>query len=70
MTAPLSPVAFDTLATMLKTKSGLIIGTDKLYLLETRLSGIVKREKLTDMNELAERLLIALEQHPGKHTDG
>ncbi|MDB5401205.1 MAG: chemotaxis protein methyltransferase CheR [Acetobacteraceae bacterium] len=56
MTAPLSPVAFDTLATMLKTKSGLIIGTDKLYLLETRLSGIVKREKLTDMNELAERL--------------
>jgi chemotaxis protein methyltransferase CheR len=56
MTAPLSPLAFETLATLLKTKSGLIIGMDKLYLLETRLAGIVKREKLTDMNGLAERL--------------
>jgi chemotaxis protein methyltransferase CheR len=56
MTAPLSSVAFETLATLLKTRSGLIIGTDKLYLLETRLAGIVKREKLTDMNGLAERL--------------
>ena len=37
MTAPLSPAAFETLATLLKTKSGLIIGMDKLYLLETRL---------------------------------
>jgi chemotaxis protein methyltransferase CheR len=56
MTAPLSPVAFETLATLLKTKSGLMIGRDKLYLLETRLAGIVKREKLPDMNALAERL--------------
>jgi hypothetical protein len=43
MTAPLSPLAFDTLANLLKTKSGLVIGKDKLYLLETRLSEIVKR---------------------------
>lgn len=56
MTAPLSPTAFETLANLLKTKSGLIIGTDKLYLLETRLAGIVKREKLADMNGLADRL--------------
>ena len=56
MTAILSPVSFETLATLLKTKSGLIIGTDKLYLLETRLANIVKREKLPDMNALAERL--------------
>ena len=56
MTATLSPAAFDTLASLLKTKSGLIIGMDKLYLLETRLAGIVKREKLNDMNGLAERL--------------
>ena len=46
MTAPLSPLSFETLATMLKTKSGLVIGKDKLYLLETRLAGLVKREKL------------------------
>ena len=56
MTAPLSPAAFDTLASLLKTKSGLMIGMDKLYLLETRLAGIVKREKLPDLNGLAERL--------------
>ena len=56
MTAPLAPVAFETLATLLKTKSGLIIGMDKLYLLETRLAGIVKREKIADLNGLAERL--------------
>jgi chemotaxis protein methyltransferase CheR len=56
MTAPLSSAAFETLATLLKTKSGLMIGMDKLYLLETRLGSIVKREKLADMNGLAERL--------------
>jgi chemotaxis protein methyltransferase CheR len=56
MTAPLSPIAFETLAYLLKAKSGLMIGMDKLYLLETRLASIVKREKLADMNGLAERL--------------
>ena len=56
MTAPLSPIAFDTLATLLKTQSGLMIGTDKLYLLETRLGSLLKREKLPDLNGLAERL--------------
>jgi chemotaxis protein methyltransferase CheR len=56
MTAPLTPLAFDTLANLLKTKSGLVIGKDKLYLLETRLIALVKREKLPDMNALAERL--------------
>ena len=56
MTAPLSSTSFETLATLLKTKSGLIIGMDKLYLLETRLAGIVNREKIADLNGLAERL--------------
>ena len=56
MTAALSPASFETLATLLKTKSGLMIGMDKLYLLETRLATIVKREKFADMNALAERL--------------
>ena len=56
MTAPLSPAAFETLATLLKSKSGLVIGMDKLYLLETRLGTIIKREKLTDLNALAEKL--------------
>lgn len=56
MTFPLSPLAFETLASLLKTRSGLVIGTDKTYLLETRLAGIVRREKVTDLNGLAERL--------------
>lgn len=56
MTATLTTASFETFSALLKGSSGLIIGTDKLYLLETRLAGIVKREKLTDMNQLAERL--------------
>jgi chemotaxis protein methyltransferase CheR len=56
MTTPLSPLAFETLATLLKTRSGLMIGMDKLYLLETRLANLIKREKLTDLNGLAERV--------------
>ncbi len=63
MTAPLSPLSFETLANLLKTKSGLVIGMDKLYLLETRLGTIIKREKLPDMNALAEKL-----RRPGSDT--
>ena len=56
MSAALSASAFDTFATLLKSRSGLVIGTDKLYLLETRLASILKREKLRDLAALAERL--------------
>lgn len=56
MTAPLTNAAFETLANVLKARSGLAIGSDKLYLLETRLAGLVKREGLADLNALAERL--------------
>ncbi len=56
MTEGLTSASFDTLAALLKAKSGLIIGKDKIYLLETRLSGILKREKLADLNKLADRM--------------
>src|ERR1700757_2770703 len=56
MSQALSSAAFDTFATLLKSRSGLVIGTDKLYLLETRLASILKREKLRDLAALAERL--------------
>jgi chemotaxis protein methyltransferase CheR len=56
MTTPLSAAAFDTLASLLKARSGLIIGQDKVYLLETRLINILRREKLPDLNALADRL--------------
>ena len=56
MTDNLTTASFDTLAAMLKAKSGLIIGKDKIYLLETRLAGILKREKIADLNGLADRI--------------
>jgi chemotaxis protein methyltransferase CheR len=56
MSQALSSAAFQTFATLLKNRSGLIIGPDKLYLLETRLASILKREQLRDLTALAERL--------------
>jgi chemotaxis protein methyltransferase CheR len=56
MSQALSSAAFDTFATLLKSRSGLVIGTDKLYLLETRLASIVKNEQLRDLAALADRL--------------
>ena len=56
MTTQLSNAAFATLAGLLKARSGLIIGPDKVYLLETRLAAILRREKLADLNALAARL--------------
>ena len=56
MTQPLAPAAFDTLAQLLKAKSGLAIGPDKLYLLETRLAPILKQHALRDLAALGERL--------------
>jgi chemotaxis protein methyltransferase CheR len=48
--------AFAAIGDMLKARSGLILGPDKLYLLETRLSPILKREGLRDLVELSARL--------------
>jgi chemotaxis protein methyltransferase CheR len=56
MTAPLTSAAFAVLADLLKGRSGLIIGQDKIYLLETRLVTLLRREQLADLNALAERL--------------
>jgi chemotaxis protein methyltransferase CheR len=56
MTASLTSAAFQTLAGLLKQRSGLVIGQDKIYLLETRLGGILRREKLADLNALADAL--------------
>jgi chemotaxis protein methyltransferase CheR len=58
MSQALSAAAFDTYATLLKNRSGLVIGTDKLYLLETRLASILKHEQLRDLATLAERLRV------------
>ncbi len=56
MTAPPSNATFNALAALLKRRSGLIIGSDKTYLLETRLTALMRRERLADLNVLADRL--------------
>lgn len=52
----MSDAAFQTLATMLRARSGLALGPEKLYLLETRLAPLLAREGLTDLRDLAARL--------------
>jgi len=56
MSASLPSTAFQLFASLLKSRSGLVIGPDKLYLLETRLAPILKREQLRDLVALADRL--------------
>jgi chemotaxis protein methyltransferase CheR len=56
MNQPLPAAVFETFAGLLKSRSGLVIGPDKLYLLETRLASILKREQLRDLAALAGRL--------------
>jgi chemotaxis protein methyltransferase CheR len=56
MSAAISINAFETFAALLRSRSGLVIGSDKIYLLETRLAGMLKRERLADLNTLADRL--------------
>jgi chemotaxis protein methyltransferase CheR len=56
MSTAISAAAFGFLADLLRSRSGLVIGQDKIYLLETRLAPILKREKLRDLNDLVDRL--------------
>jgi chemotaxis protein methyltransferase CheR len=52
----LASASFDVFAFLLKSRSGLVIGPDKTYLLETRLAPLLNRERLRDLNALADRL--------------
>ena len=56
MSTAISAAAFGFLADLLRSRSGLVIGQDKIYLLETRLAPILIREKLRDLNDLVDRL--------------
>ena len=48
--------AYATIAAMLKARSGLMLGPDKEYLVETRLAPVIKRLGLGGLAELAARL--------------
>lgn len=49
----MKPQTFDTLAAMLRTASGLVLGPDKHYLLETRLAPVLKKHNVRDLDALA-----------------
>ena len=51
--------AFEALSGVLKARSGLALGPDKQYLLESRLAPVLRRESLADLAALAERVLAA-----------
>ncbi len=55
---------YTALASTLKARSGLILGPDKLYLLETRLAPLVRREGLRSLDELAAKI------RPGNALEG
>ena len=48
--------SFDLVAQLLHSVSGLVVGIDKMYLLETRLSPVMKTHKITDLDMLADRI--------------
>ncbi len=52
----MKPRSFEILAALLLRSSGLVIGPEKQYLLETRLGGIMRQIGAADLDQLAERL--------------
>jgi chemotaxis protein methyltransferase CheR len=52
----MKPNSFDILAGVLRAGSGLAIGPDKIYLLETRLAPLLKQHDLPNLDALADRL--------------
>lgn len=52
----MKPSSFDILAALLQRSSGLVIGPEKKYLLETRLATVMRDNAISDLDQLAERL--------------
>jgi chemotaxis protein methyltransferase CheR len=52
----MSQVAFSSLAALLYQRSGLVLGPDKMYLVETRLGPLMKRERMADLAALVSRI--------------
>ncbi|MFC0409035.1 CheR family methyltransferase [Roseomonas elaeocarpi] len=52
----MSPAAFNTIATLVRARSGIVLGEDKGYMLDTRLSGILRENRLSGLDALAAKL--------------
>ena len=48
--------AYEAISRLIHARSGLVLGPDKLYLMETRLAPLLRREGLEDLGALSERL--------------
>ncbi|MBX9700055.1 MAG: protein-glutamate O-methyltransferase CheR, partial [Acetobacteraceae bacterium] len=52
----MTPQGFDIIARLVKTRSGLVLTPDKLYMLETRLGPLLRQHGLASLDALAQRL--------------
>ncbi len=52
----MKPQSFEILSAMLRSSSGLVLGPDKEYLLETRLGPVLRRHEVWDLDALALKL--------------
>jgi chemotaxis protein methyltransferase CheR len=55
----MTPRNLQILSALLHQRSGIVIGPDKLYLVQTRLAGLLRSEGLANLDCLAERLALA-----------
>ena len=56
----MNPADFDFVATTLKKRSGLALGKDKTYLIESRLGPVARKHGMEDMA----KLILTLRTHP------
>ncbi len=52
----MTPLSFDIVARTVKARSGLVLTPDKLYMLETRLGPLLRREGIATLDALAARM--------------
>jgi chemotaxis protein methyltransferase CheR len=60
------PATFEALAACLRNGSGLTLGPDKVYLLESRLGPVLRRHGLRDLDALAERVAMHPQGPPAR----
>ena len=59
----MKPGDFEYLANFLKSSSGLVLGADKMYLVESRLLPITRKRNLPGLTELVQEIRLGKDQH-------
>ena len=52
----MSGAAFETIAGLVRSRSGIVLGADKAYMLDTRLGGLMREQGLADLDAVAAKL--------------